>query len=227
MSGSDRHPKATPTRGPGRAGRISGLVVLAPVNSTCVESRRRATQESRMRAMVLKEFRQLRRDRRTLALMIMVPLLLLIVFGYVARFDIKQIPTAVVGAQAEMVAGLLPEPFDVRIVDSAGDRATGEGLLRRSPAIIAVRGGPPRTLLVAGTRQFGPPAAGTVITSLGVVRERQEGTLEQLAVMPLRPRDVIIGKIAPYFLVGVLDMAVITAAGLLLFDVPFRGSWLA
>ncbi|HUU60772.1 MAG TPA: ABC transporter permease, partial [Acidimicrobiia bacterium] len=69
-------------------------------------------------------------------------------------------------------------------------------------------------------------AIGTVITSLGVVRERQEGTLEQLAVMPLRPRDVIVGKIAPYFLVGVLDMVVITAAGLLLFHVPFRGSWL-
>ena len=69
-------------------------------------------------------------------------------------------------------------------------------------------------------------AVGTVITSLGVVRERQEGTLEQLAVMPLRPRDVIVGKIAPYFLVGIIDMVVITAAGLLLFDVPFRGSWL-
>ena len=68
-------------------------------------------------------------------------------------------------------------------------------------------------------------AVGTVITSLGVVRERQEGTLEQLAVMPLRPRDVIVGKIAPYFLVGIIDMVVITAAGLLLFDVPFRGSW--
>lgn len=224
-----------------------------------------------MRAMVLKEFRQLRRDRRTLALMIMVPLLLLIVFGYVARFDIKQIPTAVVGAQAEMVAGLLPEPFDVRIVDSAGDRATGEELLRRSRAIIAVVAEPPLTILVDGTELFAAQSAraanlvggvsgalpvsfelevlfnpelstavvmvpsligmvltaiGTVITSLGVVRERQEGTLEQLAVMPLRPRDVIIGKIAPYFLVGVLDMAVITAAGLLLFDVPFRGSWL-
>ena len=68
-------------------------------------------------------------------------------------------------------------------------------------------------------------AVGTVITSLGVVRERQEGTLEQLAVMPLRPRDVIVGKIAPYFLVGIVDMVVITAAGLLLFNVPFRGSW--
>ena len=65
---------------------------------------------------------------------------------------------------------------------------------------------------------------GTVITSLGVVREREQGTLEQLAVTPLRPIDVIVGKIAPYFLVAVIDMAVVTVVGLLIFDVPFRGS---
>ena len=57
-----------------------------------------------MQAMVRKEFRQLRRDRRTLALMIVIPVLLLVVFGYVARFDVKEIPTAVVGARAETVA---------------------------------------------------------------------------------------------------------------------------
>jgi len=219
-----------------------------------------------MQAMIRKEFRQLRRDRRTLALMIVVPLLLLVVFGYVARFDVKQISTAVVGDQAEAIAGILPESFDVTIVDPAGDRASAEDLLRRSRAIIAVVAEPPFTILVDGSEMFAAQSAlrrttgalpvpeprveilfnpglstawimvpaligmvltavGTVITSLGVVRERQEGTLEQLAVMPLRPRDVIVGKIAPYFLVGVIDMAVITAAGLLLFDVPFRGSW--
>lgn len=226
-----------------------------------------------MQAMVRKEFRQLRRDRRTLALMIVVPLLLLVVFGYVARFDVKEIPTAVLGPRAEAVAATLEadtrDPFDVTIVDPTGDRAVGEDLLRRSRAIVAiVTDQPPLTLLVDGSEMFAAQSAraamsglsdlpagamqveilfnpdlstaaimvpaligmvltavGTVITSLGVVRERQEGTLEQLAVMPLRPRDVIVGKIAPYFLVGVIDMAVITAAGLLLFDVPFRGSW--
>lgn len=220
-----------------------------------------------MQAMIRKEFRQLRRDRRTLALMIVVPLLLLVVFGYVARFDVTEIPTAVVGSRAESVAEILPAPFVVNLVDPAGDRASAEDLLRRSRAIIAVVAEPPFTILVDGTHMFAAQSAlrrtagvlpqveprveilfnpdlstaaimvpaligmvltavGTVITSLGVVRERQEGTLEQLAVMPLRPRDVIVGKIAPYFLVGVIDMAVITAAGLLLFDVPFRGSWL-
>jgi len=226
-----------------------------------------------MQAMIRKEFRQVRRDRRTLALMIVVPLLLLVVFGYVARFDVKEIPTAVLGSRAGMVAALLEtetrDPFAITLIDPAGDRAAGEDLLRRSQAIIAiVAEEPPFTFLVDGSEMFaaqsaraamsglmdlpvGAPrievlfnpdlstaaimvpaligmvltAVGTVITSLGVVRERQEGTLEQLAVMPLRPRDVIVGKIAPYFLVGIVDMAVITAAGLLLFDVPFRGSW--
>ena len=65
---------------------------------------------------------------------------------------------------------------------------------------------------------------GTIITSLGVVRERQTGTLEQLAVMPLRPRDVFLGKIVPYFLVAAVDLAIVLAVGIAIFGVPFRGN---
>ncbi len=65
---------------------------------------------------------------------------------------------------------------------------------------------------------------GTIITSLGVVRERQSGTLEQLAVMPLRPRDVFLGKIVPYFLVAAVDLAIVLAVGIAIFGVPFRGN---
>lgn len=65
---------------------------------------------------------------------------------------------------------------------------------------------------------------GILITSIGLVREREAGTLEQLAVMPLRPVDIILGKITPYFLLAVLDMAVVTVVALTLFGVPFRGS---
>jgi ABC transporter, permease protein len=68
---------------------------------------------------------------------------------------------------------------------------------------------------------------GTVITSIGLVRERETGTLEQLAVMPLRPSSIILGKIVPYFMVAVVDMAVVTILGVWLFGVPFNGSlWL-
>jgi ABC-2 type transport system permease protein len=56
------------------------------------------------------------------------------------------------------------------------------------------------------------------------VRERQAGTLEYLAVMPFRPRDVLVGKIAPYFLIGLLDLLVILGTGVWLFDVPFDGN---
>jgi len=68
---------------------------------------------------------------------------------------------------------------------------------------------------------------GTVITSIGLVRERETGTLEQLAVMPLHPSSIILGKIVPYFMVAVVDMAVVTMLGVWLFGVPFNGSlWL-
>ena len=65
---------------------------------------------------------------------------------------------------------------------------------------------------------------GTIITSIGLVKERQTGTLEQLAVMPLRPSDVIVGKIAPYFILAGVDMLVVTAAWRLDIHVPFNGN---
>ena len=65
---------------------------------------------------------------------------------------------------------------------------------------------------------------GTIITSIGLVRERETGTLEQLAVMPITPSTVILGKITPYFLLASLDMVIVTVLGMLLFDVPFNGN---
>lgn len=65
---------------------------------------------------------------------------------------------------------------------------------------------------------------GTLVTSIGLVRERETGTLEQLAVMPLRPSSIIAGKIAPYFLIALFDAALITTVAVWLFNVPFRGS---
>jgi ABC-2 type transport system permease protein len=226
-----------------------------------------------MWAMILKEFRQLRRDRRTLAMMIALPLVLLIVFGYAASFDVTEIPTSVVGPRAEQVASELPAPFDVISVDPGGDRADAVDDLTyaRAPVAIVTGDSEPEVLIdgselftaqaaeraLAQMAQQAPPGAvqpsalttvlfnpeldtsavmipglaamillfiGTVITSLGVVRERQAGTMEQLAVMPLGPSDVFLGKIAPYFLVSAIDLTIVVVAGVLLFDVPFNGS---
>ncbi len=242
-----------------------------------------------MWAMIVKEFRQLRRDRRTLAMMVAMPVILLVVLGYAASFDVSSIPVAVAGPDAAAVARSLPSPFRVVTTDAAAGRSWAAEELRDGHAaaalvtgaagIASVSGAPGvpgvSAVLVDGSQLFtaqatltalsklraarsshasGPapsvailynPALktsyvmipglagvvlvfiGTIITSLGVVRERQSGTLEQLAVMPLRPRDVFLGKIVPYFVVAAVDLAIVLGVGIALFGVPFRGSVLA
>jgi ABC-2 type transport system permease protein len=237
-----------------------------------------------MWAMIVKEFRQLRRDRRTLAMMIVMPVVLLIVFGYAASFDVTKIPVVVAGPQASQAAARLAAPFELVSTQPSQGRAWAQRQLRDGHAAVAVVTGAGRpAVLIDGSQLFtakaalaalsaaaasghaaasqGLPAAGqgasaaapevtvlynpglgtsdimipglagvvlvfvgTIITSLGVVRERQSGTLEQLAVMPLKPRDVFLGKIVPYFAVASLDLAIVVGVGVSVFGVPFRGS---
>jgi ABC-2 type transport system permease protein len=224
--------------------------------------------------MVIKEFRQLLRDRRTLGLLVGLPIILLVVFGYAANFEVSKIPTVVVGPQAAEVASRLHAPFQVTEVDPGGDRALAESRLQDGKAVVGVvTGASPISVLMDGTQLFSVQTAqgafarmaqaevasggtapavapevlynpdlktswimipgltglillfiGTLITSLGVVRERQAGTIEQLAVMPFRPWDVIFGKILPYLLLATLDLIAIVLLGMALFGVPFVGS---
>jgi ABC-2 type transport system permease protein len=219
--------------------------------------------------MVSKEFRELRRDRRTVAMMIALPVILLVVFGYAANFKVSDIPTAVVGSGAGQAAALLREPvFHVTQVDPAAGEPEARALLRDGKAVVAVVTGAGAPLvLMDGTQLFSVQTAetalgkmaatagaaprveilynpdlstswvmvpglaglilvfiGTLITSLGVVRERQSGTLEQLAVMPFRAWEVIAGKIVPYLIVAAVDLVVIVAIGMGVFHVPFNGN---
>jgi ABC-2 type transport system permease protein len=253
-------------------------------------------EEQPMWAMIVKEFRQLRRDRRTLAMMIVMPVILLVVLGYAASFDVSKIPTVAAGPGAAQVAAQAGKPFDVVTSAPSKGREWAQTQLRDGKAAVAIVapatgpvGGTARpVVLIDGSQLFtarsaltalanlrrSPAAAGrpgqsglaqpafgsalgtpkvttlynpdlrtsdimipglagvvlvfigTIITSLGVVRERQSGTLEQLAVMPLRPRDVFLGKIAPYFAVATLDLAIVLGVGVAIFGVPFHGSYL-
>ena len=63
-----------------------------------------------------------------------------------------------------------------------------------------------------------------VITAMGVVREREHGTLEQLIVTPLTRGEIMLGKIAPYMLVGMVQLTAVLLVGSLVFRVPIRGS---
>ncbi|MBN2393139.1 MAG: ABC transporter permease, partial [Anaerolineae bacterium] len=65
------------------------------------------------------------------------------------------------------------------------------------------------------------------MTAAAVVREREAGTIEQLLVTPIRPAELLIGKIIPNVIVAIINVLTAVAAGVILFHVPFRGSfWL-
>ncbi len=65
-----------------------------------------------------------------------------------------------------------------------------------------------------------------VLTAFAIVREREIGTLEQIMVTPIRPAEFILGKTIPFFLIGLLDTALIAVVGTLWFKIPFRGDFL-
>ena len=63
------------------------------------------------------------------------------------------------------------------------------------------------------------------LTAMAIVREKEIGTMEQLMVTPIRPLELILGKTLPFVLVGFWDMMLVMAAALLIFHVPFDGSF--
>jgi ABC-2 type transport system permease protein len=232
-----------------------------------------------MWAMAAKEFRELSRDRRTVAMLVALPLLLLVVFGYAASFDVGKINTIVVGSQAQQLVNAANtyanSPINVVAVRPGDGLAQAEDALRRGEATVVVVADPNRpAILVDGSDLFGARAAieafanlkahsgpgtnipttlptpqilfnpdlktstimvpalaglilvfiGTIATSLGVVRERQSGTFEQLAVMPFRAVDIFVGKVLPYLVLAVVDMTLVIGAGIVIFGVPFNGN---
>jgi ABC-2 type transport system permease protein len=65
-----------------------------------------------------------------------------------------------------------------------------------------------------------------VLSSMGVVREKEIGTLEQVMVSPVRPWQLIVGKLFPYAVIGFVDVFLVVAIVVLWFQVPLRGSFL-
>lgn len=233
-----------------------------------------------MRAMVMKEFRELRRDKRTVAMLVGMPLMLLVIFGFAANFTVSTLTATVVGPGAPAVESLVsanPKAaghLDIVTVDPDGTDAEARADLRDdrtdiaivAPAVPIPGASDPAakpTVYIDGSNLFAAQSAkvlvanlgdavnseilfnpdldtswvmvpsligliltfiGTIVTSIGLVKEREAGTLEQLAVMPLSPAAVILGKITPYFLLACLDMVVITLLGMWIFGVPFNGS---
>ena len=122
-----------------------------------------------MWAMVMKEFQELRRDRRTMAMLVVLPLLLLVVFGYAANFKVSSIATDVYGPQAQQVADHLQDPFHARTVDSSGTRNDAETAVRDNkvdvPIVTEPSGAP--VALVDGSSLFAAQSAVSAFNRLG------------------------------------------------------------
>ncbi|MFH8256010.1 hypothetical protein [Streptomyces roseolus] len=114
--------------------------------------------------MTLKEFLELRRDKRTMAMIVVLPLLLLVVFGYAANFKVTDVPTLVYGPQAQTVSGQLKAPFDVEKVDTSGTREQAyEALQARDAGAVVLTGAAgsgPATVLIDGSDLFSAQAGG-------------------------------------------------------------------
>jgi len=255
---------------------------------------------ARLAAMVLKEFIQMRRDRLTFGMMVGIPLLQLVLFGFAINSDPKHLPTAVLdhdqGVFArDLVWGMRNSGY-FSIRGAARDERQVQELLDRGDVLFALtipdgfsrsllRGERPQVVLEADATDpaatanavaamvrlselavardlKGPlshfrrpdpafelrlhplynPEAVTqynivpglmgvvltmtmvVITAVALTRERERGTLENLLATPLRPVEVMIGKIVPYILVGYVQVSLILLVAKLVFAVPMRGS---
>ena len=255
---------------------------------------------SRILAMFMKELVQMRRDRLTFAIMISVPIMQLVLFGFAIDTDPRHLPTAVElrdegPLTRSLLAGLRQSSF-FDIVARVRTDAEGEEMLRSgkiSFLIVVpenferdfVRGERPQILVAADAsdpvaasgpvgalaevaalafapdldrlparlraspppyeivvhRQYNPGLVTAfnivpgllgviltmtmiMITSIALTRENERGTIEALLSTPVRPVEVMIGKTAPYVLVGAIQTAIVLAAARLVFHIPFTGA---
>ncbi len=255
---------------------------------------------TRFLAVFIKEFVQMRRDRITFAMMVGVPLMQLILFGYAINSDPKSLPTAVVMGDsspfARSIVTALQNSEYFRIVGPPVTEAEADQLLRLGDVQFVVtipvdfsrdlvRGDRPTLLVEAdatdpaatsnaisalislndtaldhdlkgplahlknetppfdlqiqrryneeGITQFNivPGLMGVVLTmtmvmmtGLAMTREQERGTMENLLAMPIRPVEVMLGKIVPFIFVGYVQVMIIVLAAHYLFAVPIIGS---
>lgn len=256
---------------------------------------------ARLWAMFIKEALQLRRDRLTFAMMFVVPIVQLVLFGFAINADPKGLPTAVLVSEhsqlSRSIVAAIGNTGYFTITREAATEAEADALLQRGdvqfvitipgdltkklvrgenpqisveadatdpattgPAMSAVTEAVNQTMRRELTGPLGsqrgkdapvgivlhkrynpegitrynvvPGLLGVILTmtmvmmtALAVTRERERGTMENLLAMPVSPLEVMIGKIAPYVLIGAVQVAVIVIMAELMFGVPFVGSF--
>ncbi len=246
---------------------------------------------SRLLAIIKKEVRQLRRDRLTFGMVVGVPVIQMLLFGYAINTDVRNLKTAVANqADTHLSRDFLAQLKETQVIDIVGFAETAEeleeqlrrghisigvlipedfdrrvGVRSRKAVHLLVDGSDPTILGVANQLRdmpFGfdtqgqataatrivevrpyynperrspvnivPGIIGVILTmtmilftAVAIVRERERGNLELLINTPVTSAELMIGKIVPYIMIGMLQLALILGVGRLLFDVPVRGS---
>ena len=246
-------------------------------------------------AITHKEIIQLSRDRTTFAMIVMIPLIQLMLFGYAINSDVRNIPIAIVDlsnsiaarviteevrvtqvieivgtyntpaeAEAAIVAGkiraaiIFPENLSQRV---ASGQTVAQWIVDGSDTMVSAALLPLRNMplkLESGTPAgaftqrpptfemalfFNPerrsavnivPGLSAVIltmtmimfTSATLVREQEQGNMELLITTPIRPMELMIGKLIPYIAVGIIQVGIILGLGHIVFNVPFEGALL-
>jgi len=113
-------------------------------------------------------------------------------------------------ARERLRAAGRPEPAQIEVVP----RVAYNPRLETAPYLVP---GIAATLLVIVT---------TLVTAMGLSRERENGTMEQVLVTPIQPVWLLLGKLLPFLVIGLVDMGLLIGVGTWLFDVPLRGSLL-
>ncbi len=247
-------------------------------------------------AILLKEFKHIFRDRATIAMFFMLPVMQLTLFGFLDQ-NVRDLPIAVVdqdqtAASRELmdqmratktfeivkvtnspaeardmiargtarVGVIIPPDFHDRrarrelasflvLIDGSDSTVSAQALaaingltaqfnidavqdsgahplLASQPIILFNPEGRTANYIIPGLVAILLQIAAMVLASIAIVRERENGTLEQLLVTPIHPVGLVLGKLAPYLVIGIVEMALILTLMRFGFDVPIQGSLL-
>lgn len=266
---------------------------MHPRQST-TDTRPVATRNKALHAFIIKEMRHILRDRQTLTILLLLPLAMVVLFGFALRNDVSNVRIAIIdptpdhatialrsrfagNPRFELVAiapatGVVeplfrrgaadlalvfPPRFAERIADGsparllligdASDPNTGSTMAAYASAVIAsyqasigamgsavqivpqlrMRFNPTLesvNLFVPGLIALVLTLITALMTAISLSREKERGTLEILLVSPLRPWQIILGKVMPYLLLALGNVITALVAAWVVFHVPIRGS---
>lgn len=256
-----------------------------------------------LRGLVVKEARHVLRDRQTLAILLLMPLAQVLLYGFAIRTDVRGVQVVIVdptpdastralvqrvdGSARHAVTAVLPtdatigahfaagrirqaivlptevdrrlargEALAVQVITDGSDPNAGsamaayaEAMLRRWHAeTLVARHGPAvlrdpnaARIDIATRMRFNPTMesaqlfvpglialvltiVSAMMTAIAITREKELGTMELLLVSPLRPATIVLGKMVPYAVLGMANVAIVLGAAQLVFHVPIRGS---